>query len=143
MGRRSPRRIVDLVNRCDPSEVASLAIAARVNYKLRHVPFLLCRALAQRGKLSSETLASVIQRPDELSEFLAIYWKDKKQPLSNQVKRGLASAFRKFNAYQLAKYNRDGKVKLRDVLFLCHAKPKDSEQAVIWKQLDRRQPAHA
>jgi hypothetical protein len=28
---------------------------------------------------------------------------------------------RKFNAYQLAKYNRDGKVKLRDVLFLTHA----------------------
>jgi 60 kDa SS-A/Ro ribonucleoprotein len=26
-------------------------------------------------------------------------------------------------------------VKLRDVLFLCHAKPKDAEQAAVWKKL--------
>ena len=26
-------------------------------------------------------------------------------------------------------------MKLRDVLFLCHAKPKDEEQAAIWKML--------
>jgi hypothetical protein len=77
----------------------------------------------------------VIQRPDELSEFVSIYWKDKRQPLSAQVKKGLAKAFTKFNAYSLAKYNRDGAVKLRDVLFLCHAKPKDDAQAADWKQL--------
>jgi hypothetical protein len=77
----------------------------------------------------------VIQRADELSEFLALYWKDGKQPLSAQVKKGLAAAFVKFNEYALAKYNRDGSVKLRDVLFLIHAKPKDEEQAAIWKRL--------
>jgi len=26
-------------------------------------------------------------------------------------------------------------VKLRDVLFLCHAKPKNAEQAALWKKL--------
>lgn len=58
-----------------------------------------------------------------------------KQPLSAQVKRGLATAFTKFSEYALAKYNRDGAVKLKDVLFLCHAKPKDKEQAAAWKRL--------
>jgi 60 kDa SS-A/Ro ribonucleoprotein len=47
----------------------------------------------------------------------------------------LARAFTKFNAYQLAKYNRDNAIKLRDVLFLSHAKPKDAEQAETWKKL--------
>ena len=41
----------------------------------------------------------------------------------------------KFDAYQLAKYDRDGAVRLRDVLFLVHAKPKDAEQEEVWKQL--------
>jgi hypothetical protein len=49
------------------------------------------------------------------------------------MKRGLAAAFAKFDAYQLAKYDRDGPVKLRDVLFLVHAKPADEAQAQLWK----------
>ncbi|MBV8114340.1 MAG: TROVE domain-containing protein, partial [Silvibacterium sp.] len=34
-----------------------------------------------------------------------------------------------------AKYNRDGIVKLRDVLFLTHGKPLTAEQALTWRQL--------
>jgi 60 kDa SS-A/Ro ribonucleoprotein len=48
---------------------------------------------------------------------------------------GLRAAFTKFDSYQLAKYNRNGPVKLRDVLFLTHAKPVTAEQAEIWRQL--------
>ncbi|MGH9675766.1 MAG: TROVE domain-containing protein, partial [Candidatus Acidiferrum sp.] len=32
-------------------------------------------------------------------------------------------------------YNGDSVVTLRDVLFLCHAKPKDAEQEAVWKKL--------
>jgi 60 kDa SS-A/Ro ribonucleoprotein len=56
-------------------------------------------------------------------------------PLSGQVKKGLAAAFPKFDEYQLAKYDRSGPIKLRDVLFLCHAKPRDEAQAGVWKKL--------
>jgi hypothetical protein len=52
-----------------------------------------------------------------------------------QVKKGLAKAFAKFDAYQLAKYDRDGPVRLRDVLFITHAKPANADQAKIWKRL--------
>jgi hypothetical protein len=45
--------------------------------------------------------------------------------LSAQVKKGLAAAFKKFDEYQFAKWNRDGDVTLRDAMFLSHAKPRD------------------
>jgi 60 kDa SS-A/Ro ribonucleoprotein len=96
------------------------------------------RELARRkgaGTLVAETLERVIQRADELGELVALYWTPRKQPLSAGVKRGLAKAFTKFDDYHLAKYNRDGVVKLGDVLFLSHAKPLNAEQAALWKRL--------
>ena len=107
--------------------------------KLRHAPLLVVREMARHEKhrlLVADTLERVIQRPDEMMELLAIYWADalgpmqqrKRQPVSAQVKKGLARALTKFDAYQLAKYDRDGAVRIRDVLFLVHAKPKDAEQ---------------
>lgn len=131
-------RIASLVSEVEPDVVASMAIEAREKMKLRHAPLWVVREMAKHPRhkaLVSDTLARVIQRADELAEFVALYWKDGRQPLSKQVKKGLAQAFTKFNAYQLAKYNRDGAIKLRDVLFLCHAKPKDAEQEETWKQL--------
>jgi 60 kDa SS-A/Ro ribonucleoprotein len=137
-GQAIAQRICDAIKSVKPEVVEAIAVEAREKMKLRHVPLLIVREMARlpsHRHLVAATLAAVIQRPDELAEFLAIYWKEKKQPLSAQVKRGLAAAFQKFNAYSLAKYNRDGAIKLRDVLFLCHAKPKDEEQDATWKQL--------
>lgn len=131
-------RIKTLVPKVNPEVVAQMAIEAREDMKLRHVPLLIVREMARSEKhrhLVASTLERVIQRADELSEFVSIYWKEGRQPLSNQVKRGLAAAFRKFNEYNLAKYNRDGAVKLRDVLFLCHAKPETTAQEKLWKKL--------
>lgn len=137
-GSTHAERVKSLVAQCDPEAVAALAIEAREQMHLRHMPLLMVRELARhpaRPKNVAATLARVIQRADELTEFVAIYWADGRQTLSSAVKRGLAQAFNRFNAYQLAKYNRDGAVKLRDVLFLSHAKPKDEEQAALWKKL--------
>jgi len=131
-------RIRELVSQVEAEKVAALAIEAREKMKLRHVPLLLVREMARlktHRHLVAETLARVVQRADELSEFVALYWGDGKQPLSAQVKKGLASAFTKFDEYALAKYNRAAPVKLRDVLFLSHAKPVDQAQADLWKRL--------
>jgi len=131
-------RIAELVPKVAAEKVAALAIEAREAMKLRHVPLLLVREMARHKThraLVAETLGRVIQRADELAEFVAIYWKDGRVPLSGQVKKGLAGAFPKFDEYQLAKYNRTGPIRLRDVLFLSHAKPRDSEQAAVWKKL--------
>jgi 60 kDa SS-A/Ro ribonucleoprotein len=127
-------RIAELVPKVAAEKVAGLAVEAREKMKLRHAPLLLVREMARHAThrgLVAETLARVIQRADELAEFVAIYWKDGRVPLSAQVKKGLAAAFPKFDAYALAKYDRGGAVKLRDVLFLAHAKPRDEEQAEV------------
>lgn len=129
-------RISETADLVAPSELAALAIEARSVHGLRHAPLLLLSALAKKGgRIVGKAIEETIQRPDEMAELIAIYWRHGKCPLSKQVKVGLAAAFRKFDAYRLAKYNRDNKIKLRDVLFLCHAKPKDDEQAAVWKQL--------
>src|SRR5689334_23703646 len=131
-------RIAELVPKVAAEKVAALAAEAREQMKLRHVPLLLVREMARHAshrKLVAETLERVIQRADELCEFVAIYWKDGRVPLSGQVKKGLAAAFPKFDEYQLAKYDRGGPIKLRDVLFLSHAKPRDDQQAGVWKKL--------
>lgn len=125
--------------------LARLAVEARSQFNLRHVPLLLLSILARKASgssLVSDTIAQTIQRADELSEFLVVYAKingvspDKlKGKISAQVKKGLARAFTKFDAYQLGKYDRAGIVRLRDALFLTHAKPRDAEQAALWKRL--------
>jgi len=137
-GEEISNRIISLIqnmpkNKLD--DVAKLAVEARTKQHLRHVPLLICDALASVGYKVANTLAEVIQRPDELTEMLAIYWKDGKVPIAKQVKKGLAKAFTKFNEYSLAKYNQDRKIKLRDVLFLVHAKPLNDDQAALWKRL--------
>lgn len=125
-GQEISKRIMELAANVQPPVLAALAVEARTNANLRHVPLLLLKALVKHGngRLVADAIYNTIQRADELAEFLAIYWKDGKKPLSNPMRKGLARAFTKFNEYQLAKYNRPGDVKLRDVLFLSHAKPK-------------------
>lgn len=144
-GEKIAARILRLAGNVPAATLAALSIEARTEMNLRHVPLLLLSALARQGagsSLVSDTIERVIQRADELSEFLVIHAKangvtpDKVKPkLSAQMKKGLARAFGRFDEYQLAKYDRAGAVRLRDVLFLVHAKPKDEAQEALWKRL--------
>src|SRR6201989_2974148 len=92
-------RIKALVPKVAPARAARLAIDAREQMKLRHAPLLVVREMARNEKhraLVADTLARVIQRPDEMTELLAIYWADalgpqqqrKRQPVSAQVEEG-------------------------------------------------------
>jgi hypothetical protein len=135
-GKSHAELVKDLVTKVAPAKVADLALAARSKFKLRHIPLLLTRELARISKLKADTLEAVVQRPDEMSEFMALYWAEKKQPLSNQVKKGLAAAFSKFNEYQLSKWDKNSaKVALRDVMFMCHPKPQNAEQEALFKRV--------
>ena len=121
--------------------LAELVSKARNKYYMRHAPLLMVAAMAKAGipgLLQSETVAAAVQRADELAELLAIYQKinnGKLKPLSNPLRRGLALAFPKFDAYQLAKYNRAREITLRDVMFLTHPKPDSTQQKQIWERL--------
>lgn len=144
-GEEIASRMAKLVKSVGVDRVFAMAVEARNLQKLRHAPLWIARAMAglatHRSRVA-ELLEVVIQRADELSEFVALYWKEGKRPLSAQIKKGLARAFPKFDQYQLSKYNRDTTIKLRDVLFLCHAKPKNKMQGKVWKKLiDGKLPA--
>ena len=128
--------IRELVPQVPAAHVAEIAIEARTRQKMRHVPLLLAREMARHAThkgLVADLLPRIILRADELAEFLAIYWNEGRQPLSKQVKKGLAKAFDNFDAYQFAKYNRSRQVKLRDVLFLVHPHPK--ERTELFQQI--------
>lgn len=137
------QRIKDLIPQVSANRVAEIALEARSLMKLRHVPLLIVREMARitsHKHLVAKTLAEVIQRPDELTEFLSHYWSEKKQPLSAQVKKGLGTALAKFNEYNLAKYNQDKDIKLRDVLFLSHSKPTSGISGYTRKERKAKKP---
>src|SRR5690606_38857394 len=112
-GQAIAERIKALAEHVPAATLSALAVEARSQFNLRHVPLLLTASLAKRGgPIVGDTIEKVIQRADELAEFLAVYAhvngvpSDKiKAKLSNQVRKGLARAFRKFDAYALAKYD--------------------------------------
>jgi hypothetical protein len=140
-GQKIADRILTLAKAAPAAEVAALAREARNVFHLRHAPLLLLVALAETGKGTSlvpDAVADVVRRADEPAELLAIMSGITGKPVkrfTHGIRKGLARAFTRWDAYQLGKYNRDGSVKLRDALFLVHAKPKDDGQADTWRKL--------
>lgn len=139
----SATRMADLIKRVSFSEAAQIAIEAREKMKLRHAPLFLVREMIRthkgRGREMGDLIAQVIQRPDELGELLALYWKDdpdptKHSPLTAQMKIGLARALNKFSEYQLAKWDKgSADIGLKDLLFVIHARPRkvEGEGAIV------------
>lgn len=103
--------------------------------KLRHLPLFLLICMAENHMLRKEDVCSTITRVDDMSELLALYWRDGKKPLPAQMVKGLKMSFSKFDEYQLAKYKGDSKeIKLRDVLRIVRPKPENEEQSALWKR---------
>jgi 60 kDa SS-A/Ro ribonucleoprotein len=137
-GQQGADNISTLIPLCQPQDVAALTVECRVVQKLRHVPLYMMVEMAKypaMRRLLGDLIPQVVSRADEMAEFLALYWKDGKKSIAKQIKLGLGKAFGKFNEYQLGKYNRDGVVKMRDVLRMCHPHPVDTAQAALWKKV--------
>lgn len=131
-------RISRLARAVEPEKVAALAIEARHDAALRHVPLALLVALAKTGsgipKLVADTVEKVVSRPDEAGELLSLYWKEngKDASIPAQFKKGLARVAHKFDQYQLTKWNKDTDIKIRDVMFLTHPNPGHYHKAKLW-----------
>lgn len=131
-------RILELADKVTLNELAALAYEARHSQHLRHVPLLLLVALAKRGSGHpsggvATVTRDIISRADEMAELMALYWKhNPNKMIPAAMRRGLAQAITKFDEYQLAKYDRPGAVKLRDVFRLVRPKPADKKQAALW-----------
>lgn len=125
-------RIMRLTKQSGADAAEQIMLVAKNESKLRHAPLLMAVAMAEAGWLNKEHVDAVVDRADSLAELLAIYWRNGKRPLDHQIKKGLALALRKFDEYQLAKYDRAKAVKLRDVLRIARPKPTNETQAALW-----------
>lgn len=144
-------RIMSLCKGLPVQTVANIAIEARHQGYLRHVPLLLLAYVIKhgKGKPVADAIEAVITRSDELTELMAMHaaangvqldgvrpYKDNiRHIMSAQMKKGIGRAFAKFDEYQLSKYNSNTAIKLKDMLILSHAKPQDEAQAALWKRL--------
>jgi 60 kDa SS-A/Ro ribonucleoprotein len=144
-GKSIADRIIETAEAVAPVTLAAIAIEAREVFNLRHAPLLLLEVLSRTGKGSnivSDTVCRVVQRTDELAELVAIHHGlGQKKMIPAQMRKGLARALAKFDEYDLAKYDRDTAVKLRDVLRLVRPTPKDAEQSALWRRVKNRELA--
>lgn len=137
-GKSVAEEIARLIPEINPATVAMIAVEAREKQKLRHTPLFIAREMARHPEhraYLSEVLPKVIGRPDGITDFMALYWQDGKEPIAKQVKLGLETAFAKFDAYQYGKHrHRDRAVKLHDVMRLVHPKPPQGKEE-LYKQV--------
>lgn len=107
--------------------VAKAAVYARNKYGMRSVSHLVAGELAHQVKgvdWAKRFYDKVVYRPDDMAEILSYYIHNYEKPIPNSLKKGLAKAFDKFDAYQLGKYRGEShELSLVDVINLVHPKP--------------------
>jgi len=158
---------IQQVAKIDPEFILQLAVYCREKLYLRSVPLVLLAEFANTcsGKVvgARKYVPRIVQRADEMTELIAYQLArnkvvprpskyldtgkeetrnkrlDKQSVLPQMIKFGLAKTFKKFDAYQIAKYNRDGAVKMKDVMFLVHPEYENAEQKKI---LDKLTPSN-
>lgn len=125
-GNETFERLKQLIAQCDKKFVAQAAIYARKEFGMRSITHVLASELARH--ISGQPWAknfytSVVHRPDDMMEILSYHLANNGKETA-AMKKGLAQAFDKFDAYQLAKYRGEGKaMKLVDVVNLVHPVP--------------------
>ena len=131
--------IVLLATECahyDPAFLCRLACYARNDNNLRSVSHVLCCVIAREAhEYTRRTVRNIVIRPDDMTEILACYKRMYGKPFPNALKRELACVMQNFDEYQLAKYNRGGAVKLRDVLRITHPVPRDAKTEALFRKV--------
>lgn len=136
--------VAEVVTKGNLDFIANTIVMARGPMKMRSMPILLtgmfARELREQGKsypALRQLVTDVIQRADQLTDMYAVALQEfgNKRSIPAAIKKGVADAFNKFGEYGLAKYNRSGAVKLRDVLFMVHPKAHNTEQGAVYERL--------
>lgn len=132
------QEVIKRVIQKDPRFVSNLAVFARREFNMRSVAHVLTAYLAheEKGKpFVRDTVKGVSLRGDDVTEIMSFYLATFGKPIPNSLKKGINDVLTGFDEYTLAKYKGDEKaVKMRDLLILCHPKPKSEEQEALWKR---------
>jgi hypothetical protein len=81
------------------------------------------------------SINKTVLRADDMTETMAYYINTYGKPIPNSMKKGIADKLLSFDEYQLAKYNRNNAVKLKDLICLVHPKAKTEEQSNLFKRV--------
>lgn len=133
-------KVRELIKANDKKFCAKTAIYARTQFGMRSISHVVAGELANQVKGQSWTKGfydKVIYRVDDITEILSYYLSQFGKPVPNSLKKGLASAFDKFNEYQLAKYRSEGKqFSLVDAVNLVHPKPVEGNTDALKKLIE-------
>jgi 60 kDa SS-A/Ro ribonucleoprotein len=119
--------LVALLPKVDAEFAAKAAIYARQEYGMRSITHVLAAELAAYAsgqEWAKRFYDRVVARPDDMLEIATYYKAKGGKNLPNAMKKGFASAFDRFDGYQLAKYRNDNKaLKLVDLVNLVRPVP--------------------
>lgn len=114
---------------------AKAAVYARNEVGMRSITHLVAGEIAKSVKGEAWTAPfyrKLCRRPDDALEILACYTGQYGRPIPNALKRGLGLALAEFDAYQLAKYRREGAdLSLVDAVNLIHPPHSDALAQLI------------
>jgi len=142
-GAATRRRIEGLAQKVmaeDPLFVMKLSVYARTELQLRSVATLLNICIAENIKGKQETKKALLRtliRPDDALELVALW--NHRHPgimIPNAMRKAIREALEKnWDAYQLKKYfGGRNAVKVPDLIKLAHPRPRNDEQALMFKQ---------
>jgi len=125
--------VADLAKNGDALFAAKAAVYARRTHGLRSITHAVAGEIGRhcQGQAWGKRFYDrVVRRPDDACEIIGYSLASFGKTLPNAMKRGVATALGRFDAYQLAKW-RGGKhaVSLVDVVNLCH--PKGAEGSAL------------
>ena len=134
-------RVKTLLDKVNPKFAAKAAIFARDKFGMRSITHALAGELTSRlggHEWSKDFYDKVVVRVDDMTEIMSYYLENKtdksKPKFPNALKKGFASAFDKFDNYQIAKYKNENKeVKLVDIVNLVHPVPTNSNKDALSK----------
>lgn len=126
----------------DKEFIAKAALYARNEFGMRSTSHVLAGEMANINATSGtewgrDFYNAIVYRVDDMMEILGYYMqKNPGKPLPNALKAGFAEAFKRFDAYQLAKYRGESNaVKLVDVVRLVRPKPTKKNADALAKLL--------
>jgi hypothetical protein len=134
-------RVKNLLDKVSPKFAAKTAIFARDKFGMRSITHALAGELTSKlggHEWSKDFYDKVVVRVDDMTEIMSYYLDNKtdksKPKFPNALKKGFASAFDKFDNYQIAKYKNENKeVKLIDIVNLVHPVPTNSNKDALSK----------
>ena len=119
--------------------LAKAMIYTRNTGNMRSISHVMAVSLLKNAKGTPylrKAIGEIAIRPDDLTEILALYKDKVGLAIPNALRRAIKDSLEdKFDEYQLKKYfGGKRKVKVSDLVKLAHPKPKNDEQAEMFKR---------